>query len=469
MREEEEEEEDGEKVQMSTYSMLVALQRDKRVLSMKDQIELLEQMEQDLKSIDKEIDPFQKQLLNEAMKLDINESQINEKKIEILKSMTDELEANFHNVNLSDDRKKSQKDVLKEIAQIHQELGKHDVENALQNEFELIEKETEKNWKEHEEKKENLMKKKKAEVKALKERLKEFRYVVKPKVEISEPKHPYDFLKNVEFSVAVKPGGENFYNIQEDFFEQYVNYNEKPQLFAKPNEEDSALFGEKIKSIGAEGKNCVILKNFVKKAIYNGSKDYTTEVLRARLGAQALSSVLNGKRFSTDLAYAVLASLAGAGSIAYVLDTFVWPALLLVLHITQPHSFLFMIVSCILNSLTALFGETFDSGVIKKFLDTLKGGSFLPASWKEAIALLKDSAIAGGVAAVGSIPLNLIVMFNSWYLMPVAAIANQIATSTAGAMIPMEISKMQRFTKAAFLLKTQSGFYAKPTKNSLKT
>uniref|UniRef100_A0A915DEQ6 Uncharacterized protein n=1 Tax=Ditylenchus dipsaci TaxID=166011 RepID=A0A915DEQ6_9BILA len=38
-----------------------------------------------------------------------------------------------------------------------------------------------------------------------------------------------------------------------------------------------------------------------------------------------------------------------------------------------------------------------------------------------------------------------------------------MATSTAGAMIPMEISKIQRYTKAAFLLKTQSGFYAKPT------
>uniref|UniRef100_A0A915DLP9 Uncharacterized protein n=1 Tax=Ditylenchus dipsaci TaxID=166011 RepID=A0A915DLP9_9BILA len=93
----------------------------------------------------------------------------------------------------------------------------------------------------------------------------------------------------------------------------------------------------------------------------------------------------------------------------------------------------------------------------QKFLDTLKGGSFWPASWKEATALLKDSAIAGGIASVGSIPLNLIVMFNSWYLMPAAAIANQVATSTAGAMIPMEISKIQRFTKAAFLLKTQSG------------
>uniref|UniRef100_A0A915EB76 Uncharacterized protein n=1 Tax=Ditylenchus dipsaci TaxID=166011 RepID=A0A915EB76_9BILA len=96
--EEEDDDEAEEKVQMSTYSMLVALQQEQiesRVVSMQSQIKLLDQMEKDMEAIDKELDPFQSQLLSVAEKLGIDEAQVEERKVEILSSLIDEIKTEF--------------------------------------------------------------------------------------------------------------------------------------------------------------------------------------------------------------------------------------------------------------------------------------------------------------------------------------------------------------------------------------
>uniref|UniRef100_A0A183BTR4 GST_C_6 domain-containing protein n=1 Tax=Globodera pallida TaxID=36090 RepID=A0A183BTR4_GLOPA len=126
-------------------------------------------------------------------------------------------------------------------------------------------------------------------------------------------------------------------------------------------------------------------------------------------------------------------------------------------------------VMIILDSITPLIAETFDSFVIKRMLGAMQGKSLLPRTFKQFMADLKDSSISGCIAAFGSIPNNIVFsLLPGFKWMPVQAITNQIAASTSAAMVPREIQRWHNERSAAMYKLIDFGFFPKPTKEDLQ-
>ncbi len=203
------------------------------------------------------------------------------------------------------------------------------------------------------------------------------------------------------------------------------------------------------------------LKALVGKAL--SDHDPATLELRGRMGAQAVNAVLTQKHFTPELGWAMAASLIGSGGIAFALDVLAWAAVrAAVAEKYGEHHPITNMTEVLLTSLTAALAETADSCVIKRLLGTFRGEPLLPRSVAEVLKDLKDSAIAGSIAAVGAIPNNATALSQRWSMMPVSAITNQIGLSTSGAMVPFEVAAGHEEMAAGALERMNEGFFPVP-------
>nr|CAD2179444.1 unnamed protein product [Meloidogyne enterolobii] len=260
---------------------------------------------------------------------------------------------------------------------------------------------------------------------------------------------------------------DEFKKIEKNIFRQGWDWLKSKFVEPKP-EEDFYMdvfrtYHEKIKEADQKVEKCYQLKEPIKRVISRKVEEEDVEMykeFRGRLGAQILLSVYNAKQLTKDIAYGMVLSLVGAGFIGTLLDVFIWPAMITAMAHVCP--FLVIPFTVFLYSLTPLFAETFDSFVIKRFLNTLQGGKFFPSTMKEFLNDLNSSWKAGNIASVGSVMNNYIELYSTFSLLGLNVFTNQIASSTSGALVPMEFAEWEVNTRAALFLKYSTGFFPTP-------
>ncbi|KAL3078074.1 hypothetical protein niasHT_036957 [Heterodera trifolii] len=231
-------------------------------------------------------------------------------------------------------------------------------------------------------------------------------------------------------------------------------------------------------------QSCANVKSLIELALYGMEDRQKASLdLRGRLGAQIISSVLNTKQFESNMVFALFLSLGGSALIATGLDVGLWHLVVHHVAIALGHTHpVTIIVMVLLDSLTPLFAETFDSFVIKRTLGSMEGKSFLPRTFKQFKADLKESVLAGGIAAFGSIPNNIVMALlpGARYLnsgdiggytgvFGLNAFTNEIAAVTSAAMVPLQLEAWHKLRSAAFYKLIDIGFFPAPTKDQLIT
>lgn len=191
--------------------------------------------------------------------------------------------------------------------------------------------------------------------------------------------------------------------------------------------------------------------------------DPVTLELRGRMGAQAIQAVLSHKQFTPALGWSMLASMVASGGVAFALDVVAWGAVTKAIASAygEDHPAT-QFAEVMLASLTPLFAEGMDSFVIKRLLGTFQHEPLLPESMEEFMDDLKASFVSGTIAAVGSIPNNAVELTQSWAMQPVSLVANQIAVSTSGAMVPHEVAEGHGEMASGVLERMNEGFFPAP-------
>nr|CAD2180440.1 unnamed protein product [Meloidogyne enterolobii] len=247
---------------------------------------------------------------------------------------------------------------------------------------------------------------------------------------------------------------------------------EKIKKFRKFNIKVFVEFRDDLLKIDKEIENCQQVKDPILAVFrYEGKDDMVHQEFRGRMGAQIIASVYNAKQLTKDILRAMLLSMVGAGIIAAALDLGVWFGLIKLVLLTKC-ILCAQIVGALLYSLTPLFAETFDSLVIKRLLVTFDGGEFWPDTLDKFIDNLKDAFVAGRIAAAGSIFNNILGMEKITKRLGVRLLApsvpsNQVATSTSGAMVPLEFHEWRDHQRAALYKLYDQGFLPKPDINTI--
>ncbi|RQR49484.1 hypothetical protein DIE21_19645 [Burkholderia sp. Bp9140] len=168
---------------------------------------------------------------------------------------------------------------------------------------------------------------------------------------------------------------------------------------------------------------------------------------RGDFGAMSLLSLATNKDFKKELLYGLAASLAGTGAIGAAFDYGIWNSVKNAMGPDNAAKY-----GPYIDSVTPLFAETFDSAVIARLLVAMKGGEFMPKNFNELLDNLKDAGYSGSVAAIGSIPNNVVrdmakaARDSGWHglavsLLVVKQLTNLLATWTSGAMVPLDAMK----------------------------
>nr|CAD2179595.1 unnamed protein product [Meloidogyne enterolobii] len=247
---------------------------------------------------------------------------------------------------------------------------------------------------------------------------------------------------------------------------------EKIKKFRKFNIKVFVEFRDDLLKIDKEIENCQQVKDPILAVFrYEGKDDLIHQEFRGRMGAQIIASVYNAKRLTKDIITAMFWSMGGAGLIAAILDLGVWFLVIKIVLHTKCH-LCAQIVGALLYSLTPLFAETFDSLVIKRLLVTFDGGEFWPDTLDKFNDNLKDAFVAGRIAAAGSIFNNILGMEKITERLGVRLLfpsvpSNQIATSTSGAMVPLEFHEWRDHQRAALYKLYDQGFLPKPDINTI--
>ncbi|KAI1703630.1 effector protein AvrPphD [Ditylenchus destructor] len=286
---------------------------------------------------------------------------------------------------------------------------------------------------------------------------------------------PFDFLKDVRYNIYVKPLKKDFKKLKAKDFYRIVKFLKRDTEDYK--QLDPKVWSEYASKVNANDdniQNCYDVAQLFTKAIYynpNPTKaDPIREQFLGRLGAQTLNSVINAKKLTKEIGWALGLSMGAAGGIAVGLNLFAWPAVIAAvcggtLGAGCPAA---IPLTIFLYSMTPAITETVDSFVIGKLLDSMKGGNFFPKSKKEFWNTLTDASRAGGVSAFGSVFNNVIFYYNTIALnLSAGLFTNVIATATAGAMVPMEIGKMQKSLSAALYMRMKQGFFPAPSPEEL--
>ncbi|KER67567.1 hypothetical protein HR51_32480 [Burkholderia cepacia] len=195
---------------------------------------------------------------------------------------------------------------------------------------------------------------------------------------------------------------------------------------------------------------------------------------RNDFGAMSLLSLATNKDFNKELAYGLGASLLGTGAIGAALDYGVWSSLKKAIGVDNATRY-----GPYIDSLTPLFAETFDSMVIKRLMEVMKGGRFMPDKLAETLNDLKGATYSGSVAAIGSIPNNVVREMAiaarnggnhglAVSLLVVKQITNLLATWTSGAMVPLEIKKDHEELVDAKLAMMDAGTIPRPAVDDVR-
>lgn len=169
------------------------------------------------------------------------------------------------------------------------------------------------------------------------------------------------------------------------------------------------------------------------------------EKFRNDFGAMSLLSLANTRVLDRQLTYGLGASVAGTGAIGATFDYGIWGAVKSNMSASSAKKF-----GPLLDSLTPLFAETFDSMVVKRLMEVMKGGNFFPDNLGEATGDLKGAAFSGAIAAVGSIANNYVrdlaeAAKDAGHtkaaigLLVARQFTNLLANWTSGAMVPLEV------------------------------
>nr|CAD2186953.1 unnamed protein product [Meloidogyne enterolobii] len=172
-----------------------------------------------------------------------------------------------------------------------------------------------------------------------------------------------------------------------------------------------------------------------------------------------------------DIVRALLSSIAGAGTIALILDLGVWPGLIILIAFTGCH-LCAQIIGIFLYSLTNFIVEPVDSLVIGRFLVTIDGGNFLPATLDKFLNDLENPIKSGFIAFNGAIPNNALAMEISAHALGIYAIipnlpTNTVSAATSGAMVPLEFNEWRDLQRAALYKLYDQGFLPKPNSDTL--
>jgi hypothetical protein len=198
------------------------------------------------------------------------------------------------------------------------------------------------------------------------------------------------------------------------------------------------------------------------------AKNARLQKFRGDFGAMSLLSLAVNKDFNKELAYGFGASLVGTGAIGAAFDYGIWPAVKSAMSPEAVAKF-----GPLIDSITPLFAETFDSMVIKRLMEAMKGGKFMPESFASALGDLKDAAFSGSIAAIGSIPNNFVRDLASAArdaghpqlaigLLVAKQVTNLLATWTSGAMVPLEVMSDHKALVESNLAMIEAGKIARP-------
>ncbi|MFM0735799.1 hypothetical protein PQQ51_00975 [Paraburkholderia xenovorans] len=189
---------------------------------------------------------------------------------------------------------------------------------------------------------------------------------------------------------------------------------------------------------------------------------------RSDFGAMSLLSLATNKDFNKGLAYGLGASLIGTGAIGATFDYGVWRSVKNAMGAENAAKY-----GPLIDSLTPLFAETFDSMVIKRLMEVMKGGNFMPDDIAAALGDLKGAAFSGSIAAVGSIPNNFVRELAKAArdsgntslaigLLVAKQFTNLLATWTSGAMVPLEVMEDHKALVDAKMSMIDAGAIPRP-------
>uniref|UniRef100_A0A915EEJ9 Uncharacterized protein n=1 Tax=Ditylenchus dipsaci TaxID=166011 RepID=A0A915EEJ9_9BILA len=302
--------------------------------------------------------------------------------------------------------------------------------------------------------------------------------------------HPADLLDSVRYKIHGAPA--EFRNLSAEEYKMLVESMEKKILMKIQKRKNNC---------GKTKKNSLTkLAELTEFALYHGSDDGSKD-FRVRLGAQALNSIINAKRFTKETGMALSASFLFTVGIAVGLDGFAWPwvadAVASIFHGNKEH-YAVVVLTFLLDSFTALLAETLDSALVSRFLDSLKGGNLIPNSLKEYAVDIKEASKSGMVAMFGntfSQASDLLATLRTkpffigeiqkqknkskeqqkygktaipyGFILVISLITNQIAASTSAAVVPKEVKQTREYLVAELHNRYKSGFLSYPSELEL--
>jgi hypothetical protein len=191
--------------------------------------------------------------------------------------------------------------------------------------------------------------------------------------------------------------------------------------------------------------------------------DEVTRDLRCRLGAQSIQAVFNAKGVTKEMGIGVVASLLTAGTVAAVCDLLVWKtAIDGISERMGEHHPATLAAQYLLPAVTNQAAEFIDSVIVDRLTDKLAGGSLMPESWQDLKETMIDSLNAGFIAAVGSIPGNMLTGNRSGWVLPARILFNQLAASTGGALVPGKVAQEHDKLAAAVTHQIKEGLFPTP-------
>lgn len=212
------------------------------------------------------------------------------------------------------------------------------------------------------------------------------------------------------------------------------------------------------------------LKQLVEKAFNDPEPAHlwpATLELRGRLGAHAINTVFNQKEFNWQLAAAMGLSVVGSTTIAGLIDMLAVKAA--VRKVSQAlgkgwgaESTRMRFLAAVGESSASAAAEIFDSAVVKRVIEKMKGNSLLPESREAFVDDMKDATLSGLIASLGSLPTNLVQVSKKGAAIAGYAVTNVIGTATSAAMAPLEVAHAKADLAAGVLQQRKDGFFTTP-------
>uniref|UniRef100_A0A915EDS1 Uncharacterized protein n=1 Tax=Ditylenchus dipsaci TaxID=166011 RepID=A0A915EDS1_9BILA len=266
---------------------------------------------------------------------------------------------------------------------------------------------------------------------------------------------PVDLLESVRYKIYGVPN-EFEKDISGEEFDLLVNWEEDKDKVEKQkivqqvsaNEKKMRyrdLIEKEKNGVGVEETNylsCSKLAELTELALYH-TNDRDSKEFRVRLGAQALNSIINTKRFTKETGIALVASFAFTAVLATFLDAWLWPRFAKwISHFVKDEKVKETVkkaANILLNCVTALIAETMDSALVKRFLNFMKGADFLPNKVTDFFKDCYNATPSGAIAMLGNSFSQLSDMLGD-----IEKTTLVIAASTSAAMVAKEVKETEQ-------------------------